>query len=257
MKRLVRVSASALSALLLLASIAIWDAAFRTPSPDLLPLAEGLISIASSSGQALLAEKRYIADYGRLIQNFESQSRPAFCGVASSVVVLNALRSAGPRVTQSTFFTDAASKVRSSLQVTFAGMSLAQLGDLLRAHGLEVTLYYASDTSVDAFRAIARENLRTSGDFVLVNYQRAVLGQGEIGHISPLAAYNAATDRFLILDVAAYKYPPAWVSTAALWNAMNTVDSSSDRTRGFVVVKNGDASKTATPPGQQHGSPSR
>jgi hypothetical protein len=255
--RLVRVSGAALSALLLLASIAIWDAAFRTPSPNLLPLADGLIPIASSSGQALLAEKRFIADYERLTQNFESQSRPAFCGVASSVVVLNALRSTGPRVTQSTFFTDAASKVRGSLQVTFAGMSLAQLGNLLRAHGLEVTLFYASDTPVDAFRSIARENLRTSGDFLLVNYQRAALGQGEIGHISPLAAYNAASDRSLILDVAAYKYPPVWVSAAALWNAMNTTDSSSDRTRGFIVVKNGDPSRATTPPGQAHGSPSR
>jgi len=256
-KRLVRVSASALSVLLLLASITIWDAAFRTPATNLLPLAEGLIPIASSSGQALLSEKRYIADYERLTQNFESQSRPAFCGVASSVVVLNALRSAGPRVTQATFFTDAASKVRGSLQVTFAGMSLAQLGGLLHAHGLAVTLFYASDIPVDAFRSIARENLRTSGDFVLVNYQRAVLGQGKIGHISPLAAYNASTDRFLILDVAAYKYPPVWVSTAALWNAMNTLDSSSDRTRGFILVKNGDASEAATPPGQQLGSHSR
>jgi hypothetical protein len=247
-KRLVQVSGAALSALLLFASIAIWDAAFRTPSPNLLPLADGLIAVASSSGQALLAERRFIADYERLTQNFEPQSRPAFCGVASSVVVLNALRSAVPRVTQSTFFTDAASQVRGSLQVTFAGMSLAQLGDLLRAHGLEVTLFHASDTPVDDFRKIASENLRTSGDFVLVNYQRSALGQGEIGHISPLAAYNAATDRFLILDVAAYKYPPVWVSTAALWNAMNTTDSSSDRSRGFIVVKNGDASKAATPP---------
>lgn len=257
MKRLVRVSSAALSALLLLASITIWNAAFRTPSTNILPLADGLIAVTSSSGQTLLAERRFIADYEQLARNFESQSRPAFCGVASAVVVLNSLRSSGPRLTQSTFFTDAASKVRGSLQVTFAGMSLAQLGDLLRAHGLEVTLFYASDTPVDVFRSIAQENLRTTGDFLLVNYQRAALGQGEIGHISPLAAYNAATDRFLILDVTAYKYPPVWVSTAALWNAMNTTDSSSDRTRGFIVVRNGDSSKAGSPPGQAQGSPSR
>jgi hypothetical protein len=47
-----------------------------------------------------------------------------------------------------------------------------------------------------------------------VNYQRGALGQKESGHISPLAAYNAASDRFLILDVAAYKYPPVWVICA-------------------------------------------
>lgn len=245
MKRLVRVSGIAFSVLALLAGIAIWNSAFRAPSTNLLPLADGLIAIESSSGQELLAERRFIADYERLTGNFESQSRPAFCGVASSVVVLNSLRSSGPRLTQSTFFTDSASKVRGSLRITFAGTSLTQLGDLLRAHGLEVTLFYASDTNVDAFRSIAQENLRTTGDFLLVNYQRATLGQGETGHISPLAAYNAATDRFLILDVAAYKYPPVWVSTEALWNAMNTMDSSSDRTRGFIVVRNGGAQQGA------------
>ena len=71
---------------------------------------------------------------------------------------------------------------------------------------------------------------------MLVNYQRAVLGQGETGHISPIAAYNAQADRFLVLDVAAYKYPPVWVTTQDLWNAMNTIDPASGRSRGFVVV---------------------
>lgn len=245
MKRHVRISSIVFSILLFLAGIAIWNSAFRVPSTKLLPLADGLIAIESSAGKELLAEGRFIADYGRLTRNFESQSRPGFCGVASSVVTLNALRSSGPRLTQSTFFTDSASKVRSSLRVTFGGMSLAQLGDLLRAHGSEVMLFYASDTGIDTFRFIAQQNLKTRGDFPLVNYQRAALGQGETGHISPIAAYNVATDRLLILDVAAYKYPPVWVSTEALWNAMNTVDSESNRTRGFIVVRDGEADQQA------------
>ncbi|MGB6297273.1 MAG: phytochelatin synthase family protein, partial [Rivularia sp. (in: cyanobacteria)] len=56
------------------------------------------------------------------------------------------------------------------------------------------------------------------------------------GHISPLAAYNKETDRFLILDVSRYKYPPVWVKAEDLWKAMNTKDSVSDKTRGFVLV---------------------
>ena len=39
-----------------------------------------------------------------------------------------------------------------------------------------------------------------------------------------------------MVDVAAHKYPPVWVTTAALWSAMNTVDSSENRTRGFISV---------------------
>jgi hypothetical protein len=237
MKRSLRVASVAFFMTVALAGLGVWHAAFRTPSIDLLPLPERLIAVDSSGGKKLLSETRYVADYDVLIRNFESQSRPAFCGVASAVVILNALRSSPPRMTQATFFTDPASKVRGSLQVTFGGMTLAQLSDLLRAHGVDATPYFASDTTLNDFRMIASKNLETPDDYVLVNYQRSALDQGATGHISPIAAYNAAADRFLILDVAAYKYPPVWVASDALWNAMNTIDPESGRTRGFVVVR--------------------
>jgi hypothetical protein len=114
---------------------------------------------------------------------------------------------------------------------------LAQLRDLLNAHGANATATYASDTTLDAFRELAKTNLKTSGDYLLVNYQRGALGQRPTGHISPLAAYNEASDRFLILDVAAYKYPPVWVKAEDLWSGMNAIDPSTGRTRGFVLVK--------------------
>jgi len=237
MKRLSRIVGVSASLLFVIAGAGIWNAAFRAPSMDRLTLPADLISAESATGKGLLDEKQFIADYEILARNFESQARPAYCGVASSVVALNALRSSEPRLTQSTFFTDAASHVRGPLQTTFGGMTLAELGALLRAHGADVTTYYAADTELNAFRSLAQQNLKSAGDFLLVNYQRGVLGQKEMGHISPVAAYNAATDRMLILDVAAYRYPPTWVSTAALWNAMNTLDGDSGRSRGFVVVR--------------------
>jgi hypothetical protein len=224
---------------LLAAGIAIWAIAFRTPATDLLPLPDSLIALESPAGQELLARSHFVADYEKLNRNFEPQSRRAYCGVASATVILNAIRSPQPRVTQSSFFTAATSEVRSALQVTFAGMTLDELGGLLRAHGLEATIYHTTETTLESFRSIATQNLQLDQDFVLVNYERAVLGQIELGHISPLAGYSAATDRFLILDVATYKYPPVWVSTEELWRAMNTVDASSGRMRGFVVVREG------------------
>ncbi len=196
----------------------------------------GLISVHAAAGQRLLAEKGFLADYTDLQQHFEPQSGPTFCGVASSVVVLNALGQKTP-LTQSTFFTARTDAVRTASQVASGGMTLGELSQLLTTHGATVTTYLAADSTLDAFRAIARQNLASRGDYLLINYQRAALGQGRSGHISPLAAYNASTDRFLILDVASYKYPPVWVSAAALWNAMNTLDSTSGRTRGFVVVR--------------------
>lgn len=241
MKRLLKIAGAGLAVLLAVAVATVWYLAFRTPPRNPVPLPDSLISIESANGQALLAESRFVADYERLSENFVSQERRAFCGVASSVVVLNALRRPNPRFTQSTFFSDPVREIRSSLRVSLGGMNLAQLGDLLRAHGLEASVFYASDTDIDGFRSIAKANLATDGDLLLVNYQRAKLGQGEMGHISPVAAYNAATDQLLILDVAAYKYPPVWVSTEALWKAMDTIDTSAERSRGFVVVREGGA----------------
>jgi Phytochelatin synthase len=78
--------------------------------------------------------------------------------------------------------------------------------------------------------------LKEPNNFVLVNYLRKAMGQETGGHISPLAAYSEKTDRFLILDVSRYKYPPVWVKASDLWNSMNTVDTDSGKTRGFVVV---------------------
>ena len=72
---------------------------------------------------------------------------------------------------------------------------------------------------------------------MIVNYLRKAIGQQLGGHISPLAAYDAEADRFLILDVARYKYPPVWVTAKDLFDAMNTTDSDNqNKTRGFVLV---------------------
>jgi hypothetical protein len=65
---------------------------------------------------------------------------------------------------------------------------------------------------------------------------RKAIGQETGGHISPVAAYNEQTDRFLILDVSRYKYPPIWVKAEELWKATATLDSVSGKTRGFLLV---------------------
>lgn len=236
MKRPLQIVAILLVLLLCAAGFRVWDLAFHAPANNPQPLPANLIALDASEGKQLLSASTFQADYDSLRKNFESQSRPAFCGVASSVMTLNALTGGSAKLTQSAFFNQAAGGITASLHVTFGGMTLAQLADFLRAHNVAAKPYHAASTSLDAFRSILRQNLRTKDDYLLVNYERAVLGQGKTGHISPLAAYNADSDKVLILDVASYKYPPVWVSVEQLWQAMNTVDSSSGLSRGFVVV---------------------
>ena len=79
--------------------------------------------------------------------------------------------------------------------------------------------------------------LRDRKSFLAVNYLRKVISQNSGGHISPVAAYHEGEDRFLILDVSRYKYPPVWVKAAALWDAMAAVDQGSKQSRGYLTVR--------------------
>jgi hypothetical protein len=62
------------------------------------------------------------------------------------------------------------------------------------------------------------------------------IGETGGGHGSPLAAFDAASDSALLLDVARYKYPAVWVPVAQLYAGAQAVDSVSRLSRGLVIV---------------------
>ena len=136
------------------------------------------------------------------------------------------------------------------------GLTLAQATWLLNAQaGVRATCYHAGSTSGPAvgqdvpgcevahsasqFRSTARHALSRPQYYLLVNFSRATLSDDNTGggHFSPLAAFNGRADDLLLLDVARYKYPPFWVDTDLLWQAMATTDTSSGRHRGYIVVE--------------------
>ncbi|MEO0604119.1 MAG: phytochelatin synthase family protein [Myxococcota bacterium] len=208
--------------------------ALSNPGGDPVALPASAIALDSPEGAELLAEAEGRTDHQGLMAAFEPQQKGSWCGVASSVAVL---RARGADLDQPGFFTDATSEVRSWASITFGGMPLADLGGLLRAHGAAAEVHHAGDADVEAFRTEVARNLETSGDWLIVNYDRRAVGESGGGHISPLTAYDADRDLVLLLDTAAYKYPPHWVAVADLFAAMNTIDSESEQTRGWVVVR--------------------
>ncbi len=211
-----------------------------------LPLSENLINFNSSQGEIFLVESQARQDYIPLSLQFETQDNLAFCGVASIVMVLNALSIPAPtatewvrynRFTQDNFFDNPNTEnVISKETVSRQGMTLQELGGLLESYPLDVEVYHGGEVSLEEFRQRIVDNLQQENNFVLVNYLRSSIGQQRGGHISPIAAYHEESDRFLILDVSRYKYPPVWVKAEELWNATNTVDSTSEKTRGFVLI---------------------
>jgi hypothetical protein len=203
------------------------------------------VTLISDEGRQRIERSRYHVDYVSLMATFEMQERQTLCSVAAGVTILNALpvkRPIDPKYapypyfTQANYFNDRIDAIITRDTTLKVGQTLQQAAAVMAAHGATTKAYHASDSSVDEFRRIAKANMASRNDFVAVNYRRNHVGQPPGAHFSPLAAYDEATDSFLILDVARYKFPPAWVTTADLFDAMNTLDTDSGKTRGFIVV---------------------
>lgn len=211
-----------------------------------LPLPGNLVGASSDAGEALLIGAEAREAYFPLADNFVTQKTQSFCGVASMTMVFNAMAIPAPAVpeydpyrtfTQDNVLDDATEAVIPKATIQKMGMTLDQLGAAIATKPVEATVRHAADSSLDQFRKEASAYLGEKGHFVVVNYLRKAMGQQTGGHISPLAAYDAEADRFLILDVARYKYPPVWVTASDLFAAMNTTDSDNDnKTRGYVLI---------------------
>ncbi|MEI8024889.1 MAG: phytochelatin synthase family protein [Pseudomonadota bacterium] len=214
-----------------------------------LPLAKELIGLTTPEGESLAYTADARADLLPLLSFFQWQQTTTFCGIASAVTVLNALKISAPLVaqynyqvfTQDNFFQPTDRKMASREEVQKNGLTLSQLGALLSSHGAKVHVYPSNITSREQFKSIAIENLKNKNDSIIVNYNRKSAFQEGGGHHSPLAAYHSKADRFLILDVAQHKYEPVWIRSEDLWNAMHTTDSTDPNIwRGFLTVARND-----------------
>jgi len=213
---------------------------------DTLSLPAGLTDLSSEEGEKFFLESSAHEAYFPISANFVTQKTQAYCGVASIVMVLNALHTPAPTTpeyqpyhtfTQDNLLDEHTDTILPREVLARQGMTLDQLGALLGLHPAAIEVHHAEDGGLEAFRSSARDYLAAKDHFVIVNYLRKSIGQERGGHISPLAAYDAKSDRFLILDVARYKYPPVWVTASDLFAAMNTTDASNNnKTRGYVLV---------------------
>lgn len=205
------------------------------------------IPLVDSAGLVLFGEAANQKKCLRLLTYFTTQENMAFCGPASATMVLNALEIERPNspahgkwtlFQQETLFTGPAKDVVEREQVGQYGMSLDTFGRVLDSYDeLHIEIVFAEDLTLDAFRdRLVSAVAGSDNEFAVVNYHRVGVGQQGGGHISPLGAYHAGSDRFLILDVSRYKYPPIWVSTADLYKATAERSEGAERSRGFVVV---------------------
>lgn len=199
-------------------------------------------------GKALRARMPADADFWQLSPVFATQETQTYCAVASAVTVLNALPVSRPVdpayapypfFTQHNFFSTGVSRLISPQTVLAQGMTRDEMVQALSLHGVQAHSLAGDNLSDAALRELLRQALGDDGRFVLANYLRGELGQVGGGHWSVLAAYDAPTDRVLILDVAKYKYSPVWVDIRTLRQAIATRDATSGKARGLVIVGGG------------------
>jgi hypothetical protein len=215
------------------------------PADGPLPVPPNLVALAQPAGQKRLAGSASNQSYWPLSQYFETQRNQAYCSVATSVMALNALGIRRPASTQypdfpffsqEDFFRGIDPQVANAAQVSKEGMTLDQLSAALSAFPVEVGKYHAADLTLAQFRALIRATTRHNDRFALLNFRRVEIGETGGGHWSPLAAYDAASDSALLLDVARYKYPAVWVPVAQLYAGALAVDSVSGLSRGIVII---------------------
>ncbi|MFZ1245632.1 MAG: phytochelatin synthase family protein [Azonexus sp.] len=234
------------------------------------PPVQVLVPFASPEGMDRLARATAKRDFALLANQFEAQATIAFCGPTTAAIVLNALHPAleAPR-DRSRLLPEDGRYLPQGLELTVprhtqesviamgkktraqvfgqpftvndkvfrdGGYQLRQLDEVLKAHGLGTRLVIVDAQTAEAdIRRDLVDNLNRTGDVVIVNYQRAAVGQVGGGHISPLGAYDTGTDSVLVLDVNPSHYPWVWMPIPTLIQGMRTRDVLENR--GYILVQ--------------------
>jgi len=194
-----------------------------------------IILFNTEEGKKLFNESQYHEAYWRIASNFEAQEKENTCGVASSVIALNALDAEGAKkISQNNFFSDKISGIVSPFTVDQRGMKMSEMKSALEAYNVKTDLYFWDSNNEATLRSMLKSSLSDPNKVVIALFYRPALGLPGAGHFSPIGAYDQKTDSVLIMDVAGDKPPPEWVSMDNLLASMKPIDSKWPR--GFIVV---------------------
>ena len=230
-----------------------------------------LVTWDSAEGRKFFGSSQYKDDFFQIANHFTSQNNKISCGLASSVIIMNALRlnktdnlpedrssihkkglinipeKFNPFFKKFTQFNILSDKTKSreivfgkkikkdGKEVSDYGLQLHQLESVFKAYKVSVRKRVVTGKlSKKTILEEMKTNLLNSSNFILVNYARKTLGQKGGGHISPIGAYDEKSDTFLIMDVNPNKAPWVWVKSDLLIKAMNSFDTVENR--GYLLI---------------------
>ncbi|XP_021722236.1 glutathione gamma-glutamylcysteinyltransferase 1-like isoform X2 [Chenopodium quinoa] len=200
------------------------------------------IDFASTEGKKLFIEAVQdgtMEGFFKLISYFQTQSEPAYCGLASLSMVLNALAIDPGRTWKGPWrwFDESMLDCCEPLEkVKSKGIPFGKLTCLAQCAGANVQAFRTSESSISEFRNYVKACSISDECHVISSYHRGIFKQTGTGHFSPIGGYHGGRDMALILDVARFKYPPHWVPLSLLWEAMDTVVEASGQRRGYVLI---------------------
>lgn len=153
----------------------------------------------------------------KLIEQYRTQTEPAYCGLTTLAMVLNAL-SIDPRRTWKApwrWFDEtlldcckalALVKVEGLVldevlfSIPFNDSSERQVACLARCNGANVSIHPFGTFKLATFRELVKKTCRTSDQHLIVSYSRKTFLQTGDGHFSPIGGYHEEEDQVLILD---------------------------------------------------------
>jgi hypothetical protein len=215
-------------------------------SPDLVPLR---LDHAYLRGAP---ESVYWSIAPHLIQ----QATDSSCSLATAVMLLNAVRGReghlriGGAVSEDRLLDRLGDEFwRACVAAEGNGLSLTEFAAAMEralaayecagAWSVAITPVTDAASAIDALRATLTKMEREGGAFVAANFHLDLLyGDGvDVGHFSPVGAYDAARDLVLMLDVYKKDYEPMWAPLPRLAAAMATASHKMGEPRGYAVVR--------------------
>lgn len=202
----------------------------------------------SDKGLKQLTQSQFKNDFYQLANFYQAQINPYYCSAASSVMILNAINQTNI-YSQEDFFNEKTDKIKLKSVIlnqqqnakgeNDPGLTLTNLHEILtKVYNLNSKINFVEKVdkkSIDNFRKIVMKITQDKDKFLLINFDGKILGNKTSGHISPLVAYDKASDSVLIIDVALHKNQWFWTSLSKLYQAMNSKDG--ENYRGFLIIE--------------------
>ena len=211
----------------LVGALAIGLSLFLARPQESLPPGVASIRLAPAFQDAALLERAWALPVAKTFPRpLLSQGNPSSCGPTA---VANVFHSAGADTKPDDVAAHGAGCVNG---FCVGGLTLAQLASATRATSPAWQVTELHPATLEAFR----EELRHANEperRLIINFSRRPLFGSGGGHHSPLGGYLEAEDLVFVLDVNA-SFGPWLVSSARLFEAMDTVDASSGQKRGLL-----------------------